>query len=296
MSRGSFMQLSLFDVQLCLFDEWVIPYEQPVPRKEAPCDPYRISEDGHYVNVKDGFVVPNTFAEFYERFPKYIKQFVLLKLRNKQDWEREEHENDLIVFLLTIPADSKYKVPGYNGYPNGCEDRLQIFNPEQSFGCAMPRWKSWLNRCLQNELYHQLDKQSRSPLHRFSTIPLDDKSPPGSPEGMRSNDEFIIEQARQWSGASRDTVVDLTKEVHVSEFLTFVAKHNPELLEVTSALGVAENRAEACKYLAWRPSRFKRAYLRLRLLEQCFTLNRKPPNQRPANSVQQRSPQMLAAA
>jgi len=252
---------------------------QPPAKETVKCDPYSVSPDGHFIGF-DGFEVPKDFTEFYERFPRYIKQFVMGHLRNKNDWEREECENDLVVFLLTLPTQSKYRKPGYNGHANGCTDRIQVFDPARSFGCSAPRWKSWLNRCLTNQLCHQADKSSRSPLQRYSTVTLTNESPGTKADGVKVNDEFLLREAKLWVGPLGESVATLNKGVFVAEFIGFVNKHNPELLPVVEILKVVENRAEAQKTLGMSKQRFKRAFARIQILVDAFKANQIPPRQR----------------
>jgi hypothetical protein len=92
-------------------------------------DLYTISEDGHFIG-QDGFVVPRSFEEFFERHPRYVRGRVRLCWPNGTDSEREDHESELLIFLMSLPDKSKFRALGYNGFPDGCKDRIQTFDPD----------------------------------------------------------------------------------------------------------------------------------------------------------------------
>jgi hypothetical protein len=102
-------------------------------------DLYTISEDGHFIG-QDGFVVPRSFEGFFERHPRYVRGRVRLCWPNGTDSEREDHESELLIFLMSLPDKSMFRAQGYNGFPDGCRDRIQTFNPDLAYGASEPRF------------------------------------------------------------------------------------------------------------------------------------------------------------
>ena len=102
-------------------------------RPGAKCDLYTVSEDGHFIG-HDGFVVPRSFEEFFERHPGYVRGRVRLLWPNVSSSEREDRESELLIFLMTLPKKSKFRALGYNGPPK----RLQGPRPDLQSG-ACPR-------------------------------------------------------------------------------------------------------------------------------------------------------------
>jgi len=255
---------------------------------EPVVEQFQVTADGHFVG-KDGFVVPRDFGEFYERFPRYIKQFVSAFMRNNTGGDCDDLEGDLILFLLTIPPDSKYRLPGCNGLPNGCTDRLQMFNPRLSFGCSMARWKSWLNRCLRNQLLHLLDKSAKNPILRHNTVAIVNEHPgvsnasrthlPIAAPNMKVNEDFV-RKPRVFMTTCRDAVTELNKEVFIRQFLTFVTFHNPELVPVMETLEIADSCGEAQVSLGLSKRIFNRHRSRLCVLAKSFLNDTAPPKQR----------------
>src|SRR6185503_7686029 len=85
-------------------------------------DPFTI-QNGHYVG-HDGFIVPNSFTEFYERFPRYVANWVAAKTRGSLTRsEAEDWTPELLLFLASLPLKSVHRT-------SGKQDVIQTFAPE----------------------------------------------------------------------------------------------------------------------------------------------------------------------
>lgn len=139
-------------------------------------DPFK-TEDGHYVG-HDGFVVPNSFAEFYRRFPAYVENWVGKRTRGcASRSEAEDWTQQLLLFLAALPTNSIHR-------KNGKHDVIQTFAPEKMHGANEARFRSFINRCLSNK-FNTLYRTWRMQPHSNPTnLPLSMNSDEGA------DDEF----------------------------------------------------------------------------------------------------------
>jgi hypothetical protein len=92
---------------------------QAAPEKRGwTGDFYTISEDGHFIG-QDGFVVPRSFEEFFGRHPRYVRGRVSLCWPNGTDSEREDHESELLIFLMSLPDKSRSALRVTTASPTG---------------------------------------------------------------------------------------------------------------------------------------------------------------------------------
>jgi hypothetical protein len=249
--------------------------EQNAPKKQPRRDPYTISEDGHIVG-HDGFVVPRDFREFYERFPRYVRGFVRRRWLRASEAECEDRESELLIHLMTLPEDSKFRAAGFNGLEEGCQDRIQIFHPDSAYGASAPRFFSYINLCLLNHFCSLTKKASSNPIRRYNTLSL--YSPDG--EGEMVDDDYIYSMASQayYNGCNYDRLLE--DGMLINEFVSFVESHNPELVSVIEAIAQTETFVEAQKMLGLTEKLFLRARNRLGVLHTCFNSGEVPPRQR----------------
>jgi hypothetical protein len=153
-------------------------------QKESPChnsksgvDPHTISEDGHFVGL-DGFVVPRSFKEFFERHPRYVRGRVRLCWPEGADSEREDREGELLIFLM--PDKSKFRALSYNGYPDGCKDRIQTFSPGLAYGASAPRFFNYIKIILTNRLVSLWQKAAADPVRTSNTSSFYSLEPDGT--------------------------------------------------------------------------------------------------------------------
>jgi hypothetical protein len=90
------------------------------------------------------FTVPRNFAEFAERYPTYIRDWVRRrKFGRISEQEVETAVSDLTVHMLTFPEGSIFCERGFN-------DRIEAFNPEK--GATASSFFHYVKRCL-NDYY-----------------------------------------------------------------------------------------------------------------------------------------------
>jgi hypothetical protein len=243
-------------------------------------DSYTI-ENGHYVG-HDGFIVPKDFVEFYERFPRYVKDFVARRMPSSRHSasEREDRESDLVLHLMTLPDDSKYRMPGFNGHAEGCTDRVQIFHPDNAYGASQPRFRAYINMILLNHFISLKKKSGSNPILRYNNVALYATDPD-------TNETLDEDFLSRMSDSYRTQVMILDKVMDenliVDEFREYVAEHNPELLLVLDTIGMSDTYTEAQGRLDMTEQLFMRSRNRLKVLYTCFEAKGKkklPPRQR----------------
>lgn len=238
-------------------------------------DPYTISEDGHVVG-QDGFVVPKDFAEFYERFPQHVRNFVHAHWTHASDTDREDREHELLLHLMTLPADSKFRQPGYNGIENGCEDRIQVFHPDSAYGASAKRFFWYINHCLRNHYFSQGRKAISNPVRRASTMSLNS----ADAAGEIIDEEYVFSRISKEYSSGCNYNHMLVEGVIVNEFLEYVEEHNPELISVLDVIGAADTFVDAQRMLGMSEKLFLRARNRLVVLHKHFLAGEVPPRQR----------------
>ena len=135
--------------------------KQLLSKKSHPARIYHVDpftfENGHFVG-HDGFVVPRDFAEFYERFPEYVSNWLCKRLRHSAckeevaDWTQE-----LLMHLHSLPSRSKFRLAGK-------QDVVQTFDPAKMHGANEARFRSFINRCLANKFNSLYTKRKKEPL------------------------------------------------------------------------------------------------------------------------------------
>lgn len=127
-------------------------------------DPFTV-QDGHYVG-HDGFVVPNSFAEFYRRFPAYVANRVRSRTRGcTSRSEAEDWTQQLLLFLAALPTNSIHR-------KSGKHDVIQTFAPEKMHGANEARFRSFINRCLTNKFNTLYGKWRMQPPSNPNNLPF----------------------------------------------------------------------------------------------------------------------------
>lgn len=142
-------------------------------------------QDGHFVG-HDGFIVPNNFGEFYQRFPNYVADWVRRRVRGcVSATETEDWTQELLLHLATLPARSKYR-------RDGKEDVIQTFAPERMHGANEARFRSFVNQCLGNRHSTLYAKWRKRPLSNPRNLPFEiDGEHGASDEFCHSNSEYL---------------------------------------------------------------------------------------------------------
>lgn len=132
----------------------------------ASCrESFTVSPNGHYIG-QDGFVVPKDFAEFFDRDPLWVRRWLRKRLRGSIGHEAIlDLEQDLLLYLCSLPEKSKFRQKGTNGRPNGCADVIECFDPVRHFGAKAGRFHNFVSLCLAKRLSTIRYGQRRSPPH-----------------------------------------------------------------------------------------------------------------------------------
>lgn len=234
------------------------------------------TDDGRIVGP-DGFVVPRDFPEFFERFPRHVRSFVRRHLTTRPEHERQERESELLLFLLTLPEDSKYRRPGVNGHPDGCTDRIMTFCPERSYGASAGRFFAYLNLILLNRLISLEKKSAVDPVASRSTLRFTsaDIPEPGGLDEASYLQHSSFAHSQTWLESEK-----VVAQVCVSRFFDFVQEHNPELIPTLNAIASSSRLVEAQTELGISDQLFSRGRHRLRVLHRSFTSGTAVPKQR----------------
>jgi hypothetical protein len=105
---------------------------------------FSVAGDGHYVG-DDGFVVPRNFDEFYERYPKYVLNWVRRRINHFQvDDVVEDWAQDLLVYLKFSPVRSFTR----GETDKACRDVIAAFDPDEQGGASELSFRKYLNAVL----------------------------------------------------------------------------------------------------------------------------------------------------
>jgi DUF2934 family protein len=239
-------------------------------------DQYQRSPDGHIVG-DDGFVVPRSFEEFYQEFPLHIHNFVRRHMTHSSMADREDRESELNLFLMSLPAVSKFREPGTNGFEDGCRDRVQTFHPDRAYGASKARFLNFINYLLLNAfitlgkrvLFHPIERRDN-----FSYTPGNNGSLPSV------DDEYLFKHLLEEGASTIVLLPELEAPVLIEEFRSFIERHSPELLALYHCLLTADTFLDAQAELGMNEQLFTRARNRLQVLVDCFHESRRVPRQR----------------
>ncbi len=207
-------------------------------------------QDGHFVG-HDGFILPNSFGEFYQRFPNYVADGVRRRVRGcVSASEAEDWTQELLMHLASLPSTSKHR-------EDGKEDVIQTFAPERMHGANEARFWSFINQCLGNRHSTLYAKWRKRPLSNPRNLPFDvDGEHGASDEFCHSNSEYL----RQAGSRRRERE---EQRFRLDEFMRIGEARIPSLREVIELFGETGNWEETAEIFG----RTKCAYIRLRARE-----------------------------
>lgn len=237
---------------------------------------FATSPDGHFVG-EDGFVVPKTFEEFYTQNPMGVRRWLMSKLQQRGADDRlMELEQELLLYLHSLPENSKHREKGANGHPVGCTDVIQCFDPIRQHGASVKRFHNFINLCLTNRLSTILTKQGRDALHRKNRLSIVQTPTDGSTEHLSARNEvddrflyrhstYLADRHRrcQWSQTSVQTIF-------VQEFKAFLQREAPQMLAVVEAIANTASLKEASESLGISLKCLNKYRQRLKLLKNRF--------------------------
>jgi hypothetical protein len=233
-------------------------------------DPFTIRKS-HYIG-HDGFVVPKDFKEFYRRFPGYVGKWVSKhadRFATKQDLE--DRTNDLLVHLMRLPENSKFRQIGKS-------DRVQTFDPVKQHGANAARFWNYINICLRNKHRTMRSERMKDALSRPGNLSLGVQAEQenfGSvgDEYCHSNSEFLQKTARFVEKQAHD-------QARIQEFENFVLREDPTVLRAIHAVLATGKLKDAADWLGITQREFGRMVTRLRKLRECFLSGEPVPKQR----------------
>ena len=208
-------------------------------RQVTPHDDAFTVREGHFVG-HDGFIVPSSFREFYQRFPTYVEDWVgrrvwgCVSATEAEDWTQE-----LLLHLAALPLCSKHR-------RDGKEDVIQTFAPERMHGANEARFRSFINRCLGNKFNSLYARWRTRPLSNPGNLSLEVETEKGvSDDFCYASSEYL----RQAGCRSRELE---EQRFRLEEVVGLAESTIPDLGKVVQAFCMTGSWAEAAEMLGQR--------------------------------------------
>ncbi len=258
----------------------------------AAAESFTISPDGQYVG-EDGFVVPKDFGEFFERDPLRVRRWVAKRVHRRFDRDTLlDLEQDLLLYLCTLPLESRFRQRGVNGRRDGCTDVIQCFDPVRHYGATAGRFHNFINLCLANRLSTILARQRLNPLCdprnlniTAFEVPQENASGPDSAD--RIDEAFLLKHSGTFAEESRRRAHAEfpVLKAYVGEFERFVRQQDPKLLLVVHAIQRCGTLRDAERSTRMTNREFRKCRYDLLLLKNRFLERRRPlPQKVPSSS------------
>jgi hypothetical protein len=263
-------------------EEQVFAVGIPVEPNEAAYtgDAFTVRDDGRYVG-DDGFVVPANFDEFYERYPKYVINWVKKRLnRFTVDDDVEDWTQDLLIHMKFLPEKSKHRQPGANGHDLGCSDVIETFNPYQQYGASERRFRNYINFCLANKFNTVQSKRQKNPVCRPGNIPYGITPEDTNNHSQSTGDEFVHQNSQHLATLAERKQKQHDDALFTNQFKRFVKKQDPSVYPAIEALEATGPLGEAAEYMGVTEQEFTRYRARLKQLGECFIAKSSVPKQR----------------
>jgi hypothetical protein len=211
-------------------------------------------QEGHFVG-NDGFVVPNSFNEFYQRFPKYVSVWLEKRLQGcVSSTEAEDWTQELLLHLAVLPLVSKYR-------RNGKQDVIQTFDPVRMHGANEARFRSFINRCLQNKHNTLYTRWRSRPLSNPRNLSFN-----ADPE-IGATDEFCHMNSEHLRRAECKSREKEEQRLRLEEFVRLGEATTPGLQKVMEAFHRTGNWEETTAIFGRAKCVSVRGYLRSRIWE-----------------------------
>ena len=236
-------------------------------------DPISIM-DGHYVG-HDGFVVPNNFGEFFEKFPHFIRMWVHKHAFWCPAADAEDLTQDLILHMQHLPPASKHRLPGANHRLNGCADVIETFDPYKQHGASERRFRNYVNLCLANKFRSLHSKRAIDALSQKGNLPFSEETGPEA--HGEADDEYLHSNSEEF----RTTVLRREKQredrFFVGEFTQFVSRRDPTVLRTITAVSETATHEDAAEQLGLSNYEYSRMHDRLHELAESFVTGAEVP-------------------
>ena len=198
-----------------------------------------IVRDGHFVG-HDGFVVPNSFNEFFQRFPAYVADWVGRRVRGcVSATEAEDWTQELLLHLAALPLCSKHR-------RDGKDDVIQTFAPVRMHGANEARFRSFINQCLGNKFNTLYAKWRTRPLSNPGNLSLAAETEKGgSDEYCHAHSEYL----RRAECRSRELE---EQRFRLEEVVGLAESSIPDFRKAVAAFWTTGSWAEAAEMLSQR--------------------------------------------
>jgi hypothetical protein len=208
-------------------------------KRITPHDDAFTVRDGHFVG-HDGFTVPDSFDEFYQRFPTYVADWVGRRVRGcVSATEAEDWTQELLLHLAALPLCSKHR-------RNGKEDVIQTFAPERMHGANEARFRSFINQCLGNKFNTLYAKWRTRPLSNPGNLSLAVEREKGvSDDFCYASSEYL----RQAGCRSRERE---EQRFRLEEVVGLAESSIPDFRKVVEAFWTTGSWAETAEMLSQR--------------------------------------------
>lgn len=245
-----------------------LEHEQPYKN-----DPFTLV-DGHYVG-DDGFVVPNNFSEFFERFPGYIRMWVHKRAYWCPAADEDDLTQDLILHMQHLPASSKHRLPGANHRLNGCTDVIETFDPYKQHGASERRFRNYLNLCLANKFTSMHSKSAIDALSQQGNLAFSEHAGPETPG--QADDEYLHSNSEKFRNNVSRREKQREDHLFVREFTQFVSRKDPTVLRTITAVSETGTHEDAAAKLGVSNYEYFRMHDRLRQLAESFVTGAEVP-------------------
>lgn len=263
--------------------------EEPIDWVNYKGDPLMMTLDGHYMDVDElekppekRFTVPKNFDEFYEKYPKYVLNWVKKRLNKFSiDDDVEDWTQDLLIHMKFLPQGSKHRLPGANGHEQGCTDVIETFNPYKQYGASEKRFRNYFNNCLGNKFTTLQTKRAKNPVCRPGNVPFGNGvSPEDVGNQPFTGDEFVHHNSEYLSALAARTEKQHDDRLFTNQFKRYVKKEDPGVYPAIEALEATGPLGEAAEYMGVTQQEFSRYRVRLKQLGECFLRATQAPKQR----------------
>jgi hypothetical protein len=219
-----------------------------VEKRTYTSDPFTI-RDGRYVG-SDGFVVPRDFEEFFERFPDFVRKWVIKHAdRSAPKEDSEDRTRDLLIHLLDLPQTSKYREAGK-------KDIIQTFDALKHYGANEARFRNYVNLCLANKFRTIYSRDMKDALCRPANLSLGGQM---EAEGLGSvDDEYCHSHSAYLQRAANASEKQAWDRTFLEEFAEFVRREDPKVLSTIEAIFKTGTHADAADWLGITEGEFGR--------------------------------------
>jgi hypothetical protein len=230
------------------------------------------------VTVDDDFVVPANFAEFYDRYPKYIRTW-LIRHRCPQEL-LADFTHDIIEHFLTVSA---------NGQAKGILDRVMSFSGDRIGGKSAGKFFFYINLLLTRKYMICIKKRVQEPVVQRNTMSIQSEITEQYIPGSVSLEELFTKHGCQ-DIVHTDFLEVQNKKHFVKGFVRFLKKNEPSILPAVSYFMKHETMPEICDENALKMEELNRLRSRLRILASVYSKGlTKVPNRRKPYTKRQKS-------